>query len=148
MSRSKNLECLLGTAARTAGHALPRQVLINCLVKFRGHEFRRQGGDGICHRNESEQDSAVYRQALRGDLQVTFEEGTSVAWLYDLLKPHVTKLVVCDPRKSKSMREGTTQLQTAIVSVAPTVVGVRLCHLRHPSNATGRHEPDNSLCHV
>jgi hypothetical protein len=26
--------------------------------------------------------------------------------LYDLLKPHVTKLVVCDPRKNKSMREG------------------------------------------
>src|ERR1700681_520422 len=25
---------------------------------------------------------------LRGDVQVTFEEGTSAAWLYDLLKPH------------------------------------------------------------
>ena len=43
---------------------------------------------------------------LRGDVQVTFEEGTSAAWLYDLLKPHVSKLVVCDPRKNKSMREG------------------------------------------
>jgi len=43
---------------------------------------------------------------LRGDLQVTFEEGTSAAWLQDLLKPHVTKLVVCDPRKNASMREG------------------------------------------
>jgi transposase len=43
---------------------------------------------------------------LRGDLQVTFEEGTSASWLYDLLKPHVTKLVVCDPRKNASMREG------------------------------------------
>ena len=43
---------------------------------------------------------------LRGDLQVTFEEGTSAAWLYDLLKPHVTKVVVCDPRKNASMREG------------------------------------------
>ncbi len=43
---------------------------------------------------------------LRGDLQVTFEEGTSAAWLYDLLKPHVTKLLVCDPRKNASMREG------------------------------------------
>ena len=37
---------------------------------------------------------------LRGDLHVTFEEGTSAAWLYDLLKPHVGKLVVCDPRKN------------------------------------------------
>src|ERR1700674_3585656 len=44
---------------------------------------------------------------LRGDLQVTFEEGTWAAWLYDLLKPHVTELVVCDPRKNASMREGT-----------------------------------------
>jgi transposase len=43
---------------------------------------------------------------LRGDLQVTFEEGTSAAWLYDLLKPRVTKLVVCDPRKNASMRDG------------------------------------------
>jgi hypothetical protein len=39
-------------------------------------------------------------------LQVTFEEGTSAAWLYDLLKPHVMKLLVCDPRKNASMREG------------------------------------------
>jgi len=43
---------------------------------------------------------------LREDVQVTFEEGTSAAWLYDLLKPHVTKLVVCDPQKNASMRAG------------------------------------------
>jgi hypothetical protein len=42
---------------------------------------------------------------LRGDLHVTFEEGSSAAWLYDLLKPHVTELIVCDPRKNASMRE-------------------------------------------
>src|ERR1700722_14417670 len=45
-------------------------------------------------------------EGVRGDLHVTFEEGTWAAWLYDLLKPHVTKLVVCDPRKNASMREG------------------------------------------
>jgi transposase len=43
---------------------------------------------------------------LRGDLHVTLEEGTWAAWLYDLLKPHVTKLVVCDPRKNASMKQG------------------------------------------
>jgi len=42
---------------------------------------------------------------LRGDLHVTFEEGTSAAWLYDLLKPHVTELIVCDPRKNASLSE-------------------------------------------
>ena len=43
---------------------------------------------------------------LCGEIHLTFEEGTWAAWLYDLLKPHVTKLVVCDPRKNASMREG------------------------------------------
>src|ERR1017187_225656 len=43
---------------------------------------------------------------LRGDVHITFEEGTWAAWLYVLLKPHVTKLVVCDPRRNRSMREG------------------------------------------
>ena len=28
---------------------------------------------------------------LRGTLSVTFEEGTWAAWLYDLLKPHVSQ---------------------------------------------------------
>ncbi len=45
-------------------------------------------------------------QGLRGDLSVTFEEGTSAAWLYDLLKPHVTKVVVCDPRKNALLKAG------------------------------------------
>ncbi len=43
---------------------------------------------------------------LRGDLHVTFEEGTWAAWLYDLLKPHVTKVVVCDPRKNALLKAG------------------------------------------
>jgi transposase len=43
---------------------------------------------------------------LRGSLWVTFEEGTSAAWLYDLLKPHVTKVVVCDPRKNALLKAG------------------------------------------
>jgi transposase len=45
-------------------------------------------------------------QGLRGDLHVTLEEGTWSAWLYDLLKPHVTELVVCDPRKNALLKEG------------------------------------------
>src|SRR5438132_2622557 len=43
---------------------------------------------------------------LRGTLSVTFEEGTWAAWLYDLLKPHVTKVVVCDPRKNALLKAG------------------------------------------
>ncbi len=40
------------------------------------------------------------------DLHVTFEEGTWAAWLYDLLRPHVTKVVVCDPRKNALLKTG------------------------------------------
>src|ERR1017187_4588503 len=42
----------------------------------------------------------------RGDLHVTFEEGTWAGWLYDLLKPHVTELVVCNPRKIALLKDG------------------------------------------
>jgi Transposase len=45
-------------------------------------------------------------EGLRGTLSVTFEEGTWAAWLYDLLKPHVAKLVVCNPRKNALHKDG------------------------------------------
>src|SRR5690349_8145922 len=43
---------------------------------------------------------------LRGTLSVTFEEGTSAAWLYDLLRPHVARLVVCNPRQNALLKQG------------------------------------------
>ncbi len=45
-------------------------------------------------------------EGLRGELYVTLEEGTWAAWLYDLLKPHVTKVVVCNPRKNALLKPG------------------------------------------
>jgi transposase len=47
-----------------------------------------------------------FLKGLRGSLHVTFEEGTWAAWLYDLMKPHVTELVVCDPRRNALLKEG------------------------------------------
>src|SRR5216684_624437 len=43
---------------------------------------------------------------LRGSLHVTFEEGTCAAWLHDLLKPHVTEVLVCNPRKNALLKVG------------------------------------------
>src|SRR5512133_3707046 len=43
---------------------------------------------------------------LRGSLFVTFEEGTSAAWLYALLKPHVNEDLVCNPRKIPLLKQG------------------------------------------
>jgi hypothetical protein len=45
-------------------------------------------------------------QGLQGTLSVTFEEGTSAAWLHDLLQPHVCRLVICDPRKGDLLKDG------------------------------------------
>ena len=45
-------------------------------------------------------------RGLRGKLHVTFEEGTCAAWLHDLLKPHVTQVLVCDPRKNALLKSG------------------------------------------
>jgi hypothetical protein len=41
--------------------------------------------------------AATILELIRGlhrTLSLTFEEGTSAAWLHDLLKPHVNRLVV------------------------------------------------------
>src|SRR6266853_1497903 len=43
---------------------------------------------------------------LRGSLHVTWEEGTCAAWLHDLLKRHVTQVLVCDPRKNALLKAG------------------------------------------
>src|SRR6202047_677390 len=47
-----------------------------------------------------------FLHGLRGSLRVTLEEGTCAAWLHDLLKPHVTQVLVCDPRKNTPMKTG------------------------------------------
>src|SRR6202171_6661596 len=47
-----------------------------------------------------------FLHGLRGSLHVTFEEGTCAAWLHDLLKSHVAKVVVCDPRKNALLKAG------------------------------------------
>jgi transposase len=47
-----------------------------------------------------------FLKGLRGSLHVTLEEGTWAAWLYDLLKPHVSELVVCNPRRNAYLKEG------------------------------------------
>jgi len=40
-------------------------------------------------------------RGLSGRVEVVFEEGTQSAWLYQLLKPLVSQVTVCDPRHNK-----------------------------------------------
>src|SRR5215831_15613118 len=41
---------------------------------------------------------------LRGELHVTWEEGTWAAWLYDLLQPQMHQVLVCDPRRNALLK--------------------------------------------
>ena len=47
-----------------------------------------------------------FLHGLRGELHVTLEEGTWAAWLYDVLKPYVREIVVCNPRRNALLKEG------------------------------------------
>jgi transposase len=48
----------------------------------------------------------AFFEGLRGTIHVTFEEGTQAAWLYDIIKPLVHRVVVCDPRHNKLLSVG------------------------------------------
>src|SRR3989441_11145823 len=47
-----------------------------------------------------------FLKQLRGKVYVTFEEGTQAHWLYEVVRPLVTEVVVCDPRHNKLMQSG------------------------------------------
>jgi len=83
-------------------------ILAGCAPSndLRGHfGFCRQAGDGS-HSRDKGRTILQFIRGLRGSLHVTFEEGTCAAWLHDLLKPHVTQVLVCDPRKNNLGKVG------------------------------------------
>ncbi len=62
---------------------------------------------------------------------MTFEEGTSAAWLHDLLKPHVTNLVVCDPRKNALLQDGSKSDRIDARKLAELLRGGQLSPVYH-----------------
>ncbi len=40
-----------------------------------------------------------FLKSQRGAVHVTFEESSQASWLYDLIRPHVAGVIVCDPRQ-------------------------------------------------
>jgi len=47
-----------------------------------------------------------YLQRLKGKVLVTFEEGTQAQWLYEVVQPLVTAVIVCDPRQNRLLAAG------------------------------------------
>lgn len=47
-----------------------------------------------------------FLKLLPGRVQVTFEEGTQAAWLYEVIRPLVAEVIVCNPRENKLLKAG------------------------------------------
>jgi transposase len=73
-------------------------------------------------------------QGLRGSLHLTLEEGTWAAWLYDLLKPHVTEIVVCNPRRNALLKEGNKSDRIDARKLADSLRGNHLKPVYHGEN--------------
>jgi len=64
-----------------------------------------------------------FLHGLRGELHVTLEEGTWAAWLYDVLKPHVEEIVVCNPRRNALLKEGSKSDKVDVRKLAELLRG-------------------------
>jgi transposase len=72
--------------------------------------------------------------SVRGQLHVTCEEGTWAAWLYDLLRPHVHQLVVCNPRHNAYLKEGSKSDKLDARKLAELLRGGLLRPVYHGEN--------------
>src|SRR3974377_456937 len=90
---------------------------MSCDVKYIGMDVQKEatviavqsyGGKLVMESIIETKASSILQfiHGLRGELHVTWEEGTWAAWLYDLLKPHVHQVLVCDPRRNALLKEG------------------------------------------
>ena len=77
---------------------------------------------------------------VRGELHVTFEEGTHSAWLYDLLVRRVSKLVVCNPRKNALLKAGNKSDQIDARKLAELLRAGLLSPVYHGQNSTADRE--------
>jgi transposase len=77
-----------------------------------------------------------FLKSLRGQVEVTFEEGTHAAWLYDV--PHKTKarVIVCDPRKNRLPQDGNKSDKVDARKLAPLLRAGLLSPVYHGEHGT------------
>jgi hypothetical protein len=75
-----------------------------------------------------------FLKGLRGSLQVTFEDGTWAAWLYDLIKPYVVELVVCFPRRNVLLKEGSKRDRIDVLKLAEWLRSNMVRSVHHGGN--------------
>ena len=93
-------------------------------------------------------DASAIRDFLRGlsgKLHLTFEEGTQAQWLFELTRPIVAELVVCNPRENHSMKRGTKSDRKDALQLALLLRAGLLKSVYHgsPQTATLKHLAHN-----
>ena len=73
---------------------------------------------------------------LDGTLRVTFEEGTHSNWLYDLLRPQVSEVLVCNPRKNALLKSGSKSDQIDARKLAELLRAGLLSAVYHGQTST------------
>ncbi len=68
-------------------------------------------------------------------MHVTFEEGTQAAWLYEVIRPMVAEVIVCDPRRNKLMGDGNKADKIDANKLAELLRGGHLKAVYHGSEA-------------
>ena len=71
-------------------------VVLNALGQIESRSQIKTKADPLCD----------FFRGLSGKVEVVFEEGTHSAWLFQLLKPLVDSVIVCDPRRNKLIGAG------------------------------------------
>jgi len=77
-----------------------------------------------------------FLHGLSGSLQLTFEEGTQSAWLYDLLVRHVAHVVVCNPRQNVLLKAGSKNDAIDARKLAELLRGGQLSPVYHGEHGT------------
>jgi transposase len=93
-------------------------------------------------------DASAIRDFLRGisgAVHLTFEEGTQAQWLFDLTRPLVADLLVCNPRENHSMKRGNKSDQKDALQLAMLLRAGLLKPVYHgtPQVATLKHLAHN-----
>ena len=84
---------------------------------------------------------SAIRDFLRGQsgkLHLTFEEGTQAQWLFDLTRPLVEELIVCNPRENHSMKRGNKSDQKDALQLAMLLRAGLLKSVYHNSPQTAK----------
>lgn len=59
-----------------------------------------------------------FLRGLSGPVHLTFEEGTQAHWLFELARPLVSELLVCNPRENHSLKRGNKSDQKDALQLA------------------------------